>query len=572
MCGIWSFISLIKQNVNYFKLFKDFMNLKHRGPDHTVFNIFGKDNDTFVGFHRLAVIDNDLKSNQPFIVNNENGETIIFMCNGEIYNYAYLQTKYKLSDKHGDCYTLLELYINLPLSEFLELFNYEIQGEFAFVLYVFNQNGKLNKLILGRDQVGVRPLYINNNQNNHIYVASEIKSMLAFNDIIEEFPPGTIKMYNFLMINEISLPTITNFTFKNIYLTKPKMCDEEEFLLNLRKSVINSVEKRICYNQPVAFLVSGGVDSSLVAGIASKIYGEDKPLNTFCCGLKYTHNDVPQEGTDLYYARKVAKHIGSNHTEVLFTPEEGIELIEEVIRTIESWDVTTIRASIPQYIVLRHIAQNTDAKVVYVGEGTDEVLSSYMFNWYAPDGEALHQAALEYVDKIHYYDVKRVDRCVSRWSLEARVALLDPEFIINSWQIPADYRLPVYQNMEKWWIRKAFELHNIIPKEVLWRTKTAFSDGVSSIKKSWFEILQDYVETKVCDDEFNKAIYIYPENTPKTKEAYFYRRTFCKFFGEHNQTCIPNYWQPKWGNDKKLINEYIDPSARVLDITKILEK
>jgi asparagine synthase (glutamine-hydrolysing) len=271
------------------------------------------------------------------------------------------------------------------------------------------------------------------------------------------------------------------------------------------------------------------------------------------------------EGTDLKYARMVANHIGSNHTEVFFTPEEGLEAINDVIRTIESWDTTTVRASVGQYLVSKHIGTKTDCKVVMVGEGPDEVCSSYLFNWYAPTGEALGECAKEYVKKIHYYDVKRSDRCISRWGLEARVPLLDPEFIRAYWEISSEKRMPTYKGMEKWWLREAFNGTGVLPDAVLFRKKEAFSDGISG-EKSWFQIIQEWVEDKVTDEELASAAEKYPYCTPKTKEAYYYRRVFCDIFGEGRQDIIPGYWQPKWSADKKEITEYIDPSARVLGI------
>jgi asparagine synthase (glutamine-hydrolysing) len=315
---------------------------------------------------------------------------------------------------------------------------------------------------------------------------------------------------------------------------------------------MNSVRRRLCADKPIAWLLSGGVDSSLVAALSAKMLG--KSIRTFCCGMK--------EGTDLQFARKVAKHIGSHHTEVYFTPQEGLKAIRDVIRTIESWDTTTVRASVGQYLVSKYIGTQTDCKVVMVGEGPDEVCSSYLFNWYAPSGEALDDSARDYVKNIHYYDVKRADRCIARWGLEGRVPLLDTEFIQAYWSIPADMRMPTYKKMEKWWLREAFSGSGLLPDEVLWRKKEAFSDGVSG-EQSWFQIIQEWVEDKVSAEEMEKAEETYPYCTPTTKEAYFYRKIFCEEIGAHRQRVIPGYWQPKWSADGKEIMGYIDPSARV---------
>jgi asparagine synthase (glutamine-hydrolysing) len=272
------------------------------------------------------------------------------------------------------------------------------------------------------------------------------------------------------------------------------------------------------------------------------------------------------EGTDLIYARKVAKHIGSEHTEVFFTPDEGLEAIKDVIWTTETWDITTIRASVGQYLVSKHIGTNTDARVVLVGEGPDEVCSSYLFNWYAPNGDELHKVAMNYVENIHYYDSRRSDRCIARWGLEARVPLLDPEFIKAYWSIPSEYRMPTYKGIEKWWLRQAFVSTNVLPADVLWRKKEAFSDGVSSKEKSWYQIIQEHIEGLVTDDQMSMASSMFPYNTPITKEAYYYRKVFCELFGFHRQKVLPSYWQPKWDSAGKEIEGYIDPSARVLKV------
>jgi len=560
MCGIWSFINLISPE-NLEKMFQDFWNIKKRGPDYSslqCINPFDSDTNSsvWIGFHRLAIVDPSFTSNQPFVFK-ENDKTIVFICNGEIYNFKELISEFDLQiTKTSDCMTIPELYLKLGLESFLKLFEKKIKGEFAFILYEFNKMNVIQKVIVGRDQIGIRPLYYHpiNKQSKTMMFSSEIKGTNSYEEDILEFPPGNIITYS--IGNEGLIEDISTYIFKWVYEVKEIQLDSFSYLKNVRETVISSVERRLQADRPIAFLLSGGVDSSLVAGIAAKHF--KTPIRTFCCGMN--------EGTDLFYARKVAQYIGSEHTEVFFTPEEALESIQDVIWTIESWDTTTVRASVGQYIVSKHIGTKTDAKVVLVGEGPDELCSSYLFNWYAPSGEALHKAALEYVDKIHYFDSKRGDRCLSRWGLEGRVPLLDPEFIEAYWKIPSEMRMPSYKNMEKWWLREAFTGTNTIPDEVLWRKKEAFSDGVSSKEKSWFQIIQEYIEPKVSDEELSKAFEKYPYHTPKTKEAYYYRKIFCQKFGENRQKVIPHYWQPKWNSEGKELTEYIDPSARILTI------
>jgi asparagine synthase (glutamine-hydrolysing) len=337
-----------------------------------------------------------------------------------------------------------------------------------------------------------------------------VKGGLEFEGDIREFPPGHMMTFHLdeLCTVQVEKENLTTVYFNQFWYG----CHKE----NVRRAVLNSVRRRLNADKPFAFLLSGGVDSSLVAGISAKILG--KPIRTFCCGIK--DESGQGVGTDLKYARMVADHIGSNHTEVLFSPEEGLAAIPDVIRTIESWDTTTVRASVVQYLVCKWIGENTDCKVVMVAEGVDEVASSYLFNWYAPNGDELDKCAKEYVKNVHYYDVKRADRCIARWGLEGRVPMLDPEFIKAYWSIPADERMPSQKRMEKWWFREAFKETGVLPSDVLWRKKEAQSDGCSSKERSWYSIIQDFVVDKVTDEELEGANERYPYYTPTTKEAY----------------------------------------------------
>ena len=320
----------------------------------------------------------------------------------------------------------------------------------------------------------------------------------------------------------------------------------------IKDSVINSITRRLSSDRPMAFLLSGGVDSSLVASLSMRILGY--PIKTFCCGIKGS--------TDMKYAKMVADYIGSIHTEVYFTEEEGLGVIEDVIRTVETWDTTTIRASVGQYIVSRYIALNTDCKVVLVGEGPDEVCSSYLFNHYAPSSIEMHKVAEEYVEEIHMFDGKRADRCISRWGMEGRIPFLDPEFISAYWKIHPELRDPKNnKNIEKYLLRKAFENDNLLPTEVLWRKKEAFSDGISSKEKSWYSVIQEHVVKKLAELTINWLVYL---RTSPESTYYFY--LFRKYFGNNRDDIIPHYWQPKWNKDGQVVDSYVDPSARTLDI------
>jgi len=549
MCGIFGVVELTSSPLPLAQWFQDCYEMAHRGPDNTYFETY---QNVIVGFHRLAIMDDTFHSNQPFILEDEQ-RTVIFICNGEIYNFKDLIELHSLRSIKNDCMVIPEIYMKLARQgrehEFQMNIKHRVKGEYAFVLFEFDRLKNLKKVIACRDEIGIRPLYTNEKKDILVFT-SELKGALHYPDSMIEFPPGTMNVYHMNEFGLVEVEALSCRTLENII-----MIPEKDHLKDVRIAVMNSVRRRLAADKPIAWLLSGGVDSSLVAALSAKMLG--KSIRTFCCGMN--------EGTDLAYANQVAQHIHSNHSEVHFTPEEGLKAIHDVIRTIESWDTTTVRASVGQYIVSNFIGTSTDCKVVMVGEGPDEVCSSYLFNWYAPSGEALDVSAKEYVKNIHYYDVKRADRCIARWGLEGRVPLLDPEFIKAYWSIPAEQRMPTYKGMEKWWLREAFAGTGLLPDEVLWRKKEAFSDGVSG-QKSWFQIIQDWVADKVTDEELAAAEQTYPYCTPTTKEAYYYRKVFCAYFGEHRQSVIPGYWQPKWSANGQEVKGYIDPSARVLSV------
>ena len=490
-----------------------------------------------------------------------------------------------------------------PIQAFEQFIQREVKGEFAFILIELDALKNLTRVIVGRDPVGVRPLFVNTDTLKELYLTSELKGAHQSEHEFTEFPPGHLYVYTSTLegLHLQKLPYALFYTVRpaisHTYSANKPIWDEcelsdEEHLRDVRDAVTNSVKRRLNADQPLAWLLSGGVDSSLVAAISARLLG--KRIRTFCCGMA--------GGTDLVYARQVAKHIGSDHTEVLFTAQQALDAIPDVIKTIESWDTTTVRASVGQYLVSKHIGTRTDCKVVLVGEGPDEVCSSYLFNWYAPSGAAIDACARESVKNIHHYDVKRADRCIARWGLEGRVPLLDPEFIESYWVIPGEERHPRERGLEKWWLREAFANTGLLPDEVLYRKKEAFSDGISQSggtarphtpfpgsghnagglkddhdaaprelkesqgSQSWFEIIQAWVEDKVTDEELSTAAIIYPHCPPTTKEAYYYRRLFCESVGYRRQTIIPAYWQPKWSADGKEVTTYVDPSARTLEV------
>lgn len=528
MCGIWAHVGAY-DHLDVAFLFEDFMKLKHRGPMYSSFHHYS---DVLVGFHRLS----NMSSFQSMVLDH-----MVFVCNGDIYNYQELNRKYHLQI-HGksDCLTLLKLYQQCGLNDFLSVMK-EVQGEFAFLLFCFDPQGnQLESVVAGRDAIGIRPLYYGNNQGNQLIFSSEIKACESFPHPIQEFPPGHVMHFQW---KSRSLVTYSfgesMYETLPIALTFPYEVIENTLLSGVHHAVMASVQRRLDADQPMAFLLSGGVDSSLVAALAARMLKpHGKRIHTFCGGLV-------GQGSDLAFARQVAEFIGSDHTDVLFTETEALSVLKDVIYTTETWDVTTIRASVGQYLVSQYVSQHTDAKVLFVGEGPDEVCSSYLFNWYARLPKDIHPVAVEYVKNIHCYDVKRVDRCIARWGMEARVPLLDPEFIQAYWTIPSEWRHPQYRNMEKYWLRKAFDNDGLLPHSVLWRKKEAFSDGISATDKSWYQIIQSHLQTQFGQDERT-----------------YYLHTFELYFGPQRRNLIPGYWQPKWDKDGNVVNDYVDPSAR----------
>jgi asparagine synthase (glutamine-hydrolysing) len=641
MCGIFAVIGTQgkQDSQDIARLYEDFMSMKHRGPDHSTFQVLPQ---LIIGFHRLAIVDPTMRSNQPFLYETDD-RTVIFLCNGEIYNYKEIVKERGFAQgansSKSDCAVIPEAYLQIvqktehSMHTFERFIQREVKGEFAFILIELDALKNLTRVIVGRDSVGVRPLFVNKPSDSasasalkELYLTSELKGALHSTHEFQEFPPGHLYVYmatleglhlqklNYTLFYSVR-PAISHTYSANKPIWDECELSDGEHLRDVRDAVTNSVKRRLNADQPLAWLLSGGVDSSLVAAISARLLG--KRIRTFCCGMA--------GGTDLVYARQVAEHIGSDHTEVLFTAEEALAAIPDVIKTIESWDTTTVRASVGQYLVSKHIGTRTDCKVVLVGEGPDEVCSSYLFNWYAPSGAAIDACARESVRNIHHYDVKRADRCIARWGLEGRVPLLDPEFIESYWVIPGEERHPRERGLEKWWLREAFAGTGLLPDEVLYRKKEAFSDGISSgdtarphtprgdtsfphtplpgserdadhtatpsvggvgaeclhrglkddhgaaprelkESRSWFQIIQAWVEDKVMDEELSMAATTYPHCPPTTKEAYYYRRLFCESVGANRQTIIPAYWQPKWSADGKEVTGYVDPSARTLTV------
>jgi asparagine synthase (glutamine-hydrolysing) len=549
MCGIWAWIygeGAIPDHKTLWE--KGVKTLAARGPESdggAWKDISGV--GTFC-FTRLAINGLTEQGNQPF----EDAETV-WMCNGEIYNHAELEGRCGYSSTSGsDCEVLGPWWRHSGKN--LKDFAQGLDGVFALALV----DRKSGDVILARDPYGVRPLFYIQRQNS-LLVASERKALEAFaeDDWIREFPPGEVWKYSEIEPNEWVLS-------RTKYHQVPYLKVKDQSLERLRTELENAVEKRVenC-ERPIAALLSGGIDSSLIAALVQRsLQQKGKPwLRTFSIGMK--------GGTDLAYARKVADWIRSDHTEVIVTEDEMFHAIPEVIRAIESYDITTVRASVGNYLVAKAIREKSDCKVVFNGDGADEVFGSYLYLKNAPGDFEFESETRRLVSEISKYDVLRSDRSIASWGLEARTPFLDRQFVAVAMSYPTELRRPggADERVEKQLLREAFDDGVTLPKEVLWRKKEAFSDGVSQQEKSWFQIIQEKLEENclVPDDwrelakgwnEKHFGIQKMPE--PPTPEAFFYRWIYENYYG-HTGDYWP-YWLPRWSG------ETTDPSARTLKV------
>jgi asparagine synthase (glutamine-hydrolysing) len=521
MCGIFASIdSVLDESF----LVDAFMKIKHRGPDFSEFKAINEKAN--FGFHRLAINGLSPTGNQPMYKNH-----CWLIANAEIFNYKELAQKYAIELTTGsDCEVLIDLYRKVGIPKMLD----ELQAEFAFVLY----DEISDEYIVARDHLGVRGLYIGRDEQGATYFSSESKA-LVFCDELQQFPPGHFW-------------TSTSDVFEPYFLHDYTSIKEDEaiYCAKIHQLLTASVEKRMMSERPVGCLLSGGLDSSLVAGILAKAYRkEGKVLETFSIGLPGS--------PDLIAAEKVAKHIGSKHHSVEATEEEFLAALEATVYMLGSYDVTTIRASVGHQLIAKYVSEHSDVKVLFSGETADE-FGSYLYFQNAPSPQAFQDEAVRLLEDIHFFDMKRGDRSISNAGLEARVPFADRAFVEYYMSIPAEDRMFNSQKMEKYLIRKAFEADNLIPNEVLWRRKNGFSDSVSDVKKSWSSIIQSYVDTLISDEEYAQQKHSF-DKTPLTKEAYFYAKVFQQHYGKHSQL-TPYQWLPKWCGD------VVDPSARVLSI------
>ncbi|XP_012270923.1 asparagine synthetase [glutamine-hydrolyzing] isoform X2 [Orussus abietinus] len=435
----------------------------------------------------------------------------------------------------------------------------QLDGVFAFCLMDIEKR----RILIGRDPYGVRPLFRLRSDGGILAISSESKALVGLSKRItghwtlEPFPPGCYEEYEILpdgctrLLNSIKYHKPGDKPTFAVFVPWPTLVAKDVHE-NIRNLLNAAVEKRLMADRRLGCLLSGGLDSSLVSALLvkhAKRMNLRYKIQSFAIGMG--------NSPDIVAARQVADYIGTEHHEIVFTVQDVIEVLDQVIYHLETCDITTIRASIGMYLISRYIKKNTDTTVVFSGEGADELAQGYIYFRDAPKASDAHNESLRLLEDIYLYDGLRADRTTSAFSLELRVPFLDLQF--TSYYLSLDPALRQPQDgVEKHLLRSAFEGTGLLPENILWRHKEAFSDGVACIKKSLFQVIQEIVEDRVQDEELEKAKTIYPHCTPKTKEALYYRKIFESHYGGLAESFTPYYWMPRW------VKGVTDPSARFI--------
>lgn len=501
MCGIFASVySPLSQE----ELEKYFLKLGHRGPDMHRFEKV--DQDVFFGFHRLAVVHPGKGADQP-IVDKERRRVLV--CNGEIYNYQQLTT---VSENESDCVCIMNLFRQMSPLDALQKLN----AEYAFIYY----DRYRRQLLFARDPFGIRPLFFGR-AGRELYLASELKGIPSHCVTVEQVQPNILYTYDLHYCRMVQQGPI--FPLTQAVLTS--IPSEQEVFSCIRSLLTEAVRVRMQADRPIGCLLSGGLDSSLIVSLAARL---NPDIHTFSIGLEGSY--------DLIAARKVVEFLGlKNHHEVVFKKEEAIACIPQLIQQLETYDVTTIRASLPQYLLARYIRENTDVVALLSGEGADELFAGYQYSKNAPDEQALLEDTRRLLSELYLFDNLRSDRTMAAYGLELRLPFLDTNLVSYVLSIPSSYRMPsTYNGREKDILRRAFaEPEPALPDEILYRRKDAFSDAVSSPKETWIEYLKS---------NYN--------------EREDYKRIFLDYY-PGRASVLPHQWMPRWC-------DATDPSATVL--------
>ena len=516
MCGIVCAFDLKAPSVDLrSQILEMSKTIRHRGPDWS--GIFSNEK-AILAHERLAIVD-PKSGKQPLFSEHKK---LVLSANGEIYNHrelsAKLKTKYNFQTE-SDCEVLLALYKEKGF-DFID----EINGIFGFAIYDIEND----EYFIARDHMGIIPLYMGWDENGTFYIASELKALEPFCTKIEVFPPG-----HYLSSKDGEFVQ----WYKRDWEQFDNVKDNQTNIDALRDALEASVHRQLMSDVPYGVLLSGGLDSSIISAIAKK-YAEKRiesgdrkeawwpQLHSFSVGL---------EGSpDLAAAQIAADHIGTIHHEIKFTIQEGLDAIHDVIYKLETYDITTIRASTPMYLMAR-VIKSMGVKMVLSGEGADELFGGYLYFHKAPSAEEFHKETVRKLDKLHLYDCLRANKSLSAWGIEGRVPFLDKEFMDVAMQINPKDKMIDGERMEKWVIRKAFESY--LPDSVVWRQKEQFSDGVGY---SWIDTLKEVVDKEVSNEQLANAKYRFPIQPPTSKEEFYYRSIFSEHFpSDAAASCVP---------------------------------
>lgn len=545
MCGIWATFGVVGGLSP--TCIKCFSAIIHRGPDAWRIEQDAREQLTIVGFQRLAIVDG-LHGMQPMRLHCYPRVTLI--CNGEIYNCKRLQKQHDYPyETNCDVEAIIHTYQNFGIAETVR----KLDGVFAFCLV----DGENKKVHIARDPYGVRPLFkFQDAENGVLAICSEAKGLIGLkqkgseSSTLGQFPPGHVETWSILESGKVELEHTEQYFKPGMPpLFVPYISDDDVAKLNVYEKTAHLLEaacrKRLMSDRRIGCLLSGGLDSSLITALVVKLAKECKlpyKIQTFAIGMG--------ESPDLIAARTVADYLGTEHHEVTFDENDVRQELDNVIYHLESYDITTTRASLPMYLLAKYIKENTDSTVIFSGEGADEVAQGYIYFRDAPSATAGHEESVRLLSDIYLYDGLRADRTTSAFSLELRVPFLDIQFTNHYLSIDSKLRQP-QNGVEKHLLRSSFAKSGLLPDSILWRHKEAFSDGVASVKKSLFTTIGEIIAERLSDESKQ-----YPGVQPITTESKYYRYVFEKSFpGQHNFT--PYYWMPKWV-------QVSDPSARFI--------
>ena len=517
MCSIMGYKG---GSVAYEKFKQHFDKTVSRGPDMQRIRKYG---DVTLGFERLAIMGLSPEGMQPFELN-ENA----IVCNGEVYGFRKLKKELEKEytfASDSDCEILLPMYEKYGTEMFAML-----DAEYACIIY----DAKKDDLVAARDPIGIRPLFYGYTPDSEIVFASEAKNLVGLVEEVKAFPPG--HYYSDGKFTCYRDMTKVDKVIKD---------DIETVCKNIHDKLVAGIEKRLDADAPLGFLLSGGIDSSLVCAVSAKIL--KKPIKTFAIGMN-------TDAIDLKYAKEVADHIGSDHKEIIITRDDVINSLEEVISILGTYDITTIRASMGMYLICKAIHEQTDIRVLMTGEISDE-LFGYKYTDFAPDAESFQEEAAKRIRELYMYDVLRADRCISSNSMEARVPFGDLDFASYVMSIDPEMKMNRY-NKGKYLLRHAFE-GDYLPYDILMREKAAYSDAVGH---SMVDHLKEYAEEVYSDDQFEAESQKYDFARPFTKESLLYRQIFEKYYPGQAKM-IADFWMPNKNWEGCDVN---DPSARVL--------